>query len=88
MKTAYPAYLKKGFQPYDPIELMRLTEDKVCRGETRKYTDFYCVGVYAAFPPAIWSVVAYAVCSAGWTCPAISRTATGSSTHQTRSLAA
>jgi len=46
MKTDYPAYLKKGFQPYDPIELMRLTEDKVCRGETRKYTDFYCVGVY------------------------------------------
>ena len=46
MKTAYLAYLKKGFQPYDPIELMRLTEDKVCRGETRKYTDFYCVGVY------------------------------------------
>jgi uncharacterized Fe-S cluster-containing radical SAM superfamily protein len=46
MKTAYLAYLKKGFQPYDPIELMRLTEDKVCRGEARKYTDFYCVGIY------------------------------------------
>jgi uncharacterized Fe-S cluster-containing radical SAM superfamily protein len=42
----YPPYLKKGFQPYDPIELMRLTEEKVCRGEARKYTDFYCVGVY------------------------------------------
>ena len=46
MKTAYPGYLKKGFQSYDPIELMRLTEDKVCRGKARKYTDFYCVGVY------------------------------------------
>jgi len=42
----YPIYLKKDFQPYDPIELMRLTEEKVCRGEARKYTDFYCVGVY------------------------------------------
>lgn len=43
----YPGYLKKGFQPYDPIiELMRLTKEKVCHGEARKYTDFYCVGVY------------------------------------------
>jgi uncharacterized Fe-S cluster-containing radical SAM superfamily protein len=46
MKMAYPAYLKAGFQPYDPIELMRLTEKRVCQGEMRKYTDFYCVGVY------------------------------------------
>jgi len=42
----YPAYLTKGFAPYDPIELWRLTEEKVCRGDARKYTDFYCVGVY------------------------------------------
>lgn len=46
MASDYPGYLKKGFQPYDPIQLARLTEDKVCRGEARKYTDFYCVGVY------------------------------------------
>jgi uncharacterized Fe-S cluster-containing radical SAM superfamily protein len=42
----YLGYLKEGFQPYDPVELMRLTEKKVCRGDARKYTDFYCVGVY------------------------------------------
>lgn len=42
----YPAYLTKGFAPYDPIELWRLTEEKVCQGNARKYTDFYCVGVY------------------------------------------
>ncbi len=42
----YPGYLKRGFEPFDPIELARLTEEKVCRGEARKYTDFYCVGVY------------------------------------------
>jgi uncharacterized Fe-S cluster-containing radical SAM superfamily protein len=42
----YPAYLTKGFIPYDPIELWRLTEEKVCQGDARKYTDFYCVGVY------------------------------------------
>lgn len=42
----YPGYLKEGFEPYDPIELMQLTEEKVCRGEARKYANFYCVGVY------------------------------------------
>jgi len=42
----YPAYLMEGFMPYDPIELWRLTEEKVCQGDARKYTDFYCVGVY------------------------------------------
>jgi uncharacterized Fe-S cluster-containing radical SAM superfamily protein len=28
------------------FELWRLTEEKLCRGDARKYTDFYCVGVY------------------------------------------
>jgi uncharacterized Fe-S cluster-containing radical SAM superfamily protein len=42
----YPGYLQQGFEPYDPIELMRLTERRVCQGDARKYTDFYCVGVY------------------------------------------
>ncbi len=42
----YPGYLRKGFLPYDPIQLMRLTEEKVCRGNARKYTGFYCTGVY------------------------------------------
>jgi uncharacterized Fe-S cluster-containing radical SAM superfamily protein len=44
--SEYPGFLKEGFEPYDPIELMQLTEEKVCRGEARKYTEFYCVGVY------------------------------------------
>lgn len=42
----YPGYLRKGFRPYDPIELIRLTEEKVCRGDARKYTGFYRTGVY------------------------------------------
>jgi uncharacterized Fe-S cluster-containing radical SAM superfamily protein len=41
----YLGHLEEGFQPYDPIELMRLTEHKVCREDARKYTDFYYVGV-------------------------------------------
>jgi uncharacterized Fe-S cluster-containing radical SAM superfamily protein len=42
----YPGYLHQGFEPFDPIELAKLTEAKVCRDSSRKYTDFYCVGVY------------------------------------------
>jgi uncharacterized Fe-S cluster-containing radical SAM superfamily protein len=42
----YLGYLHQGFEPFDPIELAQLTEAKVCRGSSRKYTDFYCVGVY------------------------------------------
>jgi len=40
----YPGYLREGFEPFDPIELARLTEAKVSRGSSRKYTEFYCVG--------------------------------------------
>ena len=42
----YPGYLREGFEPFDPVELAGLTEEKVSRGVSRKYTDFYCVGVY------------------------------------------
>jgi uncharacterized Fe-S cluster-containing radical SAM superfamily protein len=44
--SEYLGYLTEGFEPYDPIELMQLTEGKVCRREARKYTGFCCVGVY------------------------------------------
>jgi len=42
----YPRYLEKGFTPFDPLELARRTEEIVCRGDHRKYTKFYCTGVY------------------------------------------
>lgn len=42
----YLGYLQEGFPPYDPLELLRQTEEKVCRGEARKYTAFYCASVY------------------------------------------
>lgn len=32
--------------PYDPLHLARLTEERACRDASRKYTDFYCTGVY------------------------------------------
>ncbi len=33
-------------KPFDPLELARQTESVVCRGDERKYTDFYATGVY------------------------------------------
>jgi uncharacterized Fe-S cluster-containing radical SAM superfamily protein len=48
----YPGYLHQGFEPFDPIELAQLTEAKVSRESSRKYTDFYCVGVYGGISTA------------------------------------
>ncbi len=45
MKT-YPRYLTKDFEPYDPIEMAKETEKLACKGNARKYTDFYATGVY------------------------------------------
>jgi len=42
----YQRYLKPGFAPFDPLELAKQTEEIVCRGDHRKYTKFYCTGVY------------------------------------------
>jgi len=43
---AYQRYLQPGFTPFDPLELAAETEKIVCRGDRRKYTKFYCTGVY------------------------------------------
>jgi uncharacterized Fe-S cluster-containing radical SAM superfamily protein len=42
----YPRYLQPGFTPFDPLALAKRTEQIVCRGDRRKYTKFYCTGVY------------------------------------------
>lgn len=46
MLEDYPRYLASDFKPYDPLKLAKKTEEIVCRGDSRKYTKFYCVGVY------------------------------------------
>lgn len=43
---SYPRYLEPGFTPFDPLALARRTEEIVCQGDRRKYTKFYCPGVY------------------------------------------
>jgi len=42
----YQRYLEPPFTPFDPLELARRTERIVCRDKSRKYTKFYCTGVY------------------------------------------
>ena len=43
---SYPRYLVPGFEPFDPIELARQTEQIVCDGNRRKYTKFSCPRMY------------------------------------------
>jgi uncharacterized Fe-S cluster-containing radical SAM superfamily protein len=42
----YPRLVDKGFTPFDPLELARQTEEITLREDARKYTAFYCTGVY------------------------------------------
>lgn len=42
----YPLFVTKEFIPFNPIEVAKVTEEIVCRGTSRKYTNFYCTGVY------------------------------------------
>jgi uncharacterized Fe-S cluster-containing radical SAM superfamily protein len=44
--SSYPRCLRPGLEPFDTVELALETEKIVCRGDARKYTDFYVVGVY------------------------------------------
>lgn len=34
------------WKAFDPVELAKRTEKIVCKGDRRKYTAFYCTGVY------------------------------------------
>jgi len=46
--SKYPRFVTKNWKPFDAVELARLTEWIVFRGEdcARKYTAFYATGVY------------------------------------------
>lgn len=43
---AYRSFLEKGQQAFDPLDLTEQTQKLVSQGSSRKYTSFYCVGVY------------------------------------------
>lgn len=44
--TGYPRFVTPSSSPFEPVLLAEATEMVVCRGDKRRYTDFYCVGVY------------------------------------------
>jgi len=46
MKEEYPSFLTRDSKPFDPLLLALQTEDIVGKGKSRKYTAFYCTGVY------------------------------------------
>ena len=46
MNEEYPSFLTPESKPFDPIEIAHRTEEIVYNGKSRKYTDFYCAGVY------------------------------------------
>lgn len=45
-KFEYPGFVEEGFIPFDPIEIAEATKEIVCTNSKRKYTSFYCTGVY------------------------------------------
>jgi uncharacterized Fe-S cluster-containing radical SAM superfamily protein len=42
----YLSFFKPGCKPFDPLALASQTEDIVCKDSSRRYTKFYCTGVY------------------------------------------
>jgi len=42
----YQGFITKDSAPFNPLELAKETEKLCVRGSSRKYTDFYCTGVY------------------------------------------
>ena len=46
VRDDYPRYVTSESKPFDPVDLIHRTEKLVCRGDQRKYTEFYATGVY------------------------------------------
>lgn len=42
----YPRFVTAAHEFFDTVELIKLTEDIICRKGKRKYTEFYATGVY------------------------------------------
>jgi len=46
MGKEYPSFITPESKPFDPLEIALQTEEIVSKAKSRKYTDFYCTGVY------------------------------------------
>jgi uncharacterized Fe-S cluster-containing radical SAM superfamily protein len=42
----YPRFITPASVPFDPVELLKRTEELVVKNDARKYTSFYATGVY------------------------------------------
>lgn len=60
--------IRKNSPKFDPIKLARDTEKLVCRGDERKYTAFYTVGVYRGISTgyAVGCCLRCYYCWSGW----------------------
>ncbi|UCB45851.1 MAG: radical SAM protein [Spirochaetota bacterium] len=52
MQARYPSAIKASNTPFDPVDIALITERIVCKKGSRKYTDFYCTGVYGGISTA------------------------------------
>jgi len=67
-KNSYQRYIQPDSPPFDPIELTQQTAALVCRQGERKYTDFYCTGVYGGISTGylVGCNLRCAFCWVGW----------------------
>jgi uncharacterized Fe-S cluster-containing radical SAM superfamily protein len=52
MKARYPTVITASSTPFDPVDIALQTERIVCKKGSRKYTNFYCTGVYGGISTA------------------------------------
>lgn len=52
MKQSYPSILTPDTKPFDPLDIAHQTEEIICKEKARKYTHFYCTGVYGGISTA------------------------------------
>lgn len=67
-ENSYQRYLLPESPPFNPIELTQQTASLVCRQGERKYTDFYCTGVYQGISTGylVGCNLRCAFCWVGW----------------------
>ncbi len=46
LNNNFPRFLTRDSKPFNPIALAKKNEKIVCNDNSRRYTDFYCTGVY------------------------------------------
>ncbi len=68
MKQRYPSLLTPDTKPFDPVDIAHQTEEIICKEKARKYTHFYCTGVYGGISTgyAVGCCLRCAFCWVDW----------------------